>query len=446
MPPNLTEQHVLTLAPDAASAKNGQKLAVLRSWVTRGANEQAVWGECQGSGKNPYKVQVDLSSGDIAYRCSCPSRKQPCKHTLGLLLLLANQPNAFEDDAPPDWVAEWLFKRGQSAQKKAQKQENDATKASAPKSQTKRATARMAKITAGIEELDVWLDDIVRQGFANLQSQSSSPWRTRAARMVDAQAPGIARMLRDLDGIESSGEGWQSRLLQRLSLIHLLIEGFKRLDTLPPAVQDDIRTVIGITIKEEEVQALPGVYDHWLVLGQSVEEEENRLYVQRTWLLGQEHHQPALMLNFSHGKPAFESKLLIGTMLNGDLAFYPGSYPLRALVKQAYSSPTPITSISASPTIRDATAAYAKALATNPWLERFPLALDNVHIVQTSKQWMIRDSDGVALPIAQRFQSGYQLLARSGGYPIMVMGEWDGDTLLPLSTWINGQFAGVTIE
>lgn len=44
-----------------------------------------------------------------------------------------------------------------------------------------------------------------------------------------------------------SGEGWQARLLERLGRLHLLLEGFKHLDMLPPETQVDLRTQIGWT-------------------------------------------------------------------------------------------------------------------------------------------------------------------------------------------------------
>jgi SWIM zinc finger len=51
-----------------------------------------VWGLCAGSGKRPYQTVVDLTGP--AYKCSCPSRKFPCKHALALLL------NWADDGAP----------------------------------------------------------------------------------------------------------------------------------------------------------------------------------------------------------------------------------------------------------------------------------------------------------------------------------------------------------
>lgn len=80
MPLNLTEEQILQLAPDDSSVKAGKGLATLSKWVLRECSGRAVWGHCQGSGKNPYQTVIDLN--DIAFKCSCPSRKFPCKHGL----------------------------------------------------------------------------------------------------------------------------------------------------------------------------------------------------------------------------------------------------------------------------------------------------------------------------------------------------------------------------
>jgi hypothetical protein len=109
-------EQIIALAPDAPSARAGRSLATLSKWVTRGRDERALWGECQGSGKEPYRTQIDLA--ELAFRCSCPSRKFPCKHALGLLLLFASQPAAFAEGERPGWVVEWLEKRGQQAQRR----------------------------------------------------------------------------------------------------------------------------------------------------------------------------------------------------------------------------------------------------------------------------------------------------------------------------------------
>ena len=86
----LNADQILALAPDASSAKAGQSLAGRRKWLALGRDDRAAWGECQGSAREPYRTQIDLA--EPAFRCSCPSRKFPCKHSLGLFLLLASEP------------------------------------------------------------------------------------------------------------------------------------------------------------------------------------------------------------------------------------------------------------------------------------------------------------------------------------------------------------------
>src|SRR5512145_620984 len=112
---------IIALSPDAAAAKAAQELTTLRKWVTLGAGETALWGECRGSGAKPYQTQIDLS--EPAFKCSCPSRKFPCKHALGLFLLLADQPAAIKSSTPPAWVIDWLHTRDERAQKQAEKKE-----------------------------------------------------------------------------------------------------------------------------------------------------------------------------------------------------------------------------------------------------------------------------------------------------------------------------------
>ncbi len=193
-----TTEQVVALAPDEASVKAARGLTHPGKWATLGQNDHALWGECRGSGSQPYQVGVEAS--EPAFKCTCPSRKFPCKHALGLLLLVASQPNALPAGEPPAWLSEWLAKREQTAQRKvARPTDTDLD----PEQQAKRAAAkdkrgaeRQRKVEAGLEELERWLRDLVRQGLAHAQKQPARYWDAMAARLVDAQAPGLARWLR----------------------------------------------------------------------------------------------------------------------------------------------------------------------------------------------------------------------------------------------------------
>ena len=157
MPLNLTEEQILQLAPDDSSVKAGKGLATLSKWVLRECSGRAVWGHCQGSGKNPYQTVIDLN--DIAFKCSCPSRKFPCKHGLGLLLLYARQPDQFTQAEEPEWVTAWLAKRTEKAEKKEQKAKSETPVDEA--AQAKRQEKRHQKVLGGISDLEVWMKDLV---------------------------------------------------------------------------------------------------------------------------------------------------------------------------------------------------------------------------------------------------------------------------------------------
>lgn len=434
----LTTQQILALAADAGAAKSGQGLANLRHWQALGADERAAWGECRGSAKDPYRTQVDLA--EPAFRCTCPSRKFPCKHGLGLLLLLAASPAAFEHAAPPAWVAEWLARRDQAAQSRAQPAP-DSAPASAKReaSATRTASARETKVGAGVAELQRWLRDLIRQGLADAPSRPASFWQNMAARMVDSQAPGLARRVRELGELASSGEGWQSRVLARAGQLHLLLEGYPQIASLPEPLQADLRTAIGWSQQKDELQSAPAVRDHWLVLGQRVEEEDN-LRTQRTWLWGARSDQPALVLSFAMFSQPLDHTLPAGATFDAELAYFPSSYPLRAIVRERFGAPWAIEQMPGEASCAAAIAGYAAALARQPWIERFPIALAAVTPSPAGEGWQVRDQGGHALPLARQFASGWHLLALSGGHALALFGEWDGQALLPLSAWAEGQF------
>src|SRR5689334_18025007 len=75
------------LAPDQASLSAASRLTKKASWIRLESRDALLWGECQGSGANPYRVAVD--AGDHGYKCTCPSRKFPCKHALALMWISA---------------------------------------------------------------------------------------------------------------------------------------------------------------------------------------------------------------------------------------------------------------------------------------------------------------------------------------------------------------------
>ena len=73
--PRYTIEQVHALAPDERALKAGKGQVEPGKGSERGMKDAAVWGLCQGSGKDPHQTQIDLTGP--AFRCSCSSRYFP---------------------------------------------------------------------------------------------------------------------------------------------------------------------------------------------------------------------------------------------------------------------------------------------------------------------------------------------------------------------------------
>jgi hypothetical protein len=431
MSAGMTVEGIYALAPDAKVAAAGRKLGVPRSWESPGRSNDALWGECKGSAV--YQVRVDLS--DLAVKCSCPSRKHPCKHGIGLLFLSLETPLL---DAPaPDWVTDWLARRAArtKARKSAEKREETAPD---PEAKEKRARKRLSRVAAGLDALDLWMEDLVRDGLAAAGTRPASFWETQAKRMVDAQAPGAAARLRRLAGLPNSTPDWTEKLLGGLGRLALLSEAFRRLDALDEPLAESVRTEVGIPLSQEEVlERGEKVADRWIVLGQRTE-DEGRLKARRTWLLGEDTGRYAPILQFAAAGAPFAEGFVSGTEVRGELAFYPGAYPLRAVVRARTGGGTRVEKLPGHGTLEAFLDHTSRATARQPWLERLPATIEGLVPLLDGGRWLVRDRDGGALALARG--EHWTLLSLSGGHPVDLAAEWDGEMLLPLGIVTGGTY------
>ena len=427
---------MIVLAPDASSLRAAQPLASVRSWPVTGAADGStleggtLWGECRGSAATPYRTVVDLSGP--AYRCSCPSRKFPCKHALALMLLWSEGAIGPDGDLP-DWAAGWLATR--SARQTATNTEAKDPKPPAdPAAAQRRADQREARVAAGLAELDRWLCDQVREGLAASQRSEYRHWDDIAARMVDAQAPGLAERLRALASVPHSGPGWEGRLLEEYAMTRLLVTAFRDLDKLPPPLRDTVRSRIGFTVRQADLlaRAVP-VRDRWHVLARR-DLDQDRIQTRRVWLRGRRTGRPALVLSFAAAGQSLDASLRVGAETDADLTFYPGVVPLRALVtarRDTVPGGTP-----PGTTATGLLDGYAAALGQDPWLETWPVVLEATPA--RAPLPCLRDAAGDAVALHPAAGDCWPLFALSGGRPLTVAGEWTPRGLWPLTAWDEG--------
>jgi hypothetical protein len=432
-----TQDRVAQLAPDAASLKAGQGLAAAKKWVTLGQDELFAWGECQGSGAKPYQVQFDLT--EAASKCSCPSRKFPCKHALGLMLILSSSPDAIGKQVMPAWVAEWVAGRAEKAKKK-QEMAAAPPKPIDEEAQANRLEKRMARIAEGLAALKTWSQDLIKGGIATLPSKGYAFFDEPARRLIDAQVPGVAGRVQRLGQIAASGAGWQHSFVSDLASIYLLIRAFEQIEDLPEAVRSDVLANIGIPLKPEDIIALPGTHDIWQIIAQETDVQD-RLRVQRTWLFGSESKRPALVLAFAHGNSALDTSLAPGMCFEGDVSFFPGN-GLRAAVKSR-GELKPLETIRGIENLDDLCNFAGGHLSQEPWLNEVAAPLRQIIPMKSGEQWLMLDAGKRAMSARLTDQAGWLAMAVAGGNPINLMAGYDGRTLRPLAIVAGGEYVSL---
>ena len=408
----LTRDQVLGLAPDPAAAKAGSGLASPARWANTGHDAGAVWGECAGSGTLPYRSQVDL--GDHASSCSCPSRKFPCKHALGLLLLAADGRTA--PATRPDWVETWIGGRAAKAVVRAEKAVAETPRAPAS------TRARDSKVDAGVAELQRWLGDLIAQGLASVKGRGTTDEMAR--RLVDAQARGLATRVEDLGALLVQGAtrpGVAARLLDVIGHLHLLGSAWQHREQLPADVVAALRTRIGFTRTAQDVRTTgEQVTDTWTVVGERVT-DDGRLRTRQQWAVGASTDRVVTLLTFSVNGSPMEPLLPAGHAVPGTLALADGGSPRRAF---AVSLGEPVAAVppGAYADLASALHTVSEDLVTDPFADTHLLFCAGCRLVPGTP-WVVLDEAGGSVPLVG---AAWAALAATGGRRATVVGLWDG--------------------
>jgi hypothetical protein len=330
-----TEQQVISMSPDDASLKAGRSLSGKANWLVASTTDRALWGEIKGSGSKPYQTQVDIQN--LAFKCSCPSRKFPCKHGLGLLLLSANDAEAIAIvNSEPPWVEEWISKRSAKIEKEdIPKEYTDQELEKLEKGKQKRADDRKTQVDAGVEELNLWIQDIVKYGLLALKHKEAIFFDRAAARMIDAKASGLASYIRSLKNIDYSKNDFHYQVMDIMTKLYLLIQSYKNLDKLDDDMKLSIMNQVGWSQSPKELLADENtelIKDKWLVTGQEIDEVDD-IVVHRIWLYGADTHQVALILNFGTRFAPLEITIMPTSVIEAAVVFFPGIVKQRAVIK-----------------------------------------------------------------------------------------------------------------
>ncbi|HEY3486104.1 MAG TPA: SWIM zinc finger family protein [Ilumatobacteraceae bacterium] len=441
--PRWSIEQVAAVAPSPSSLAAAEDLTHPARWSAAGGDDRVLWGRCRGSGAEPYDTMVDHA--DVAWRCSCPSRRQPCKHAIALLMMWVRA--VLPEGVAPATVARWADERvrragtgsGGSADAGSHAGSEPSPEPPAPDpapetdapSTDRSRDERVAKMLEGLVELDRWIDDRMRTGLADPQLARYATWDDLAARLVDARAGALANRIRRLAGLVGASPDWHSEVLAELGVLHLLASGGRRVPELPDALADATAVAAGWQVRQADVLAGVPETDTWIVAGRS-DTREDRIEVRRIWLRGAITGRWAMVLSFAAYRQSLDTSLTVGTAIECDLHRYPGG-SLRALVGR-HDAP-PVAARPPAATVREACGEIGAAVAREPWIERVPATvhaapalLDNRWVLTDDTDSMPLDTDPEALAV---------LLAASAGASLDVTVEWTPRGVVPLAIHLD---------
>lgn len=157
----LTEQYIQSLAYNATSFTNAKKIVSKNQISDTYIVEQGdlIYGQC----KDKYKVSVDFINPQApVFRCTCPSRQIPCKHSIALLYQYFLKKDSFAIGKLP----EDIISKREKIEKKEQKKKQEQSK---PKKVNVSAfVKKMQKQLEGINLVDKFIDECFTVGFASI--------------------------------------------------------------------------------------------------------------------------------------------------------------------------------------------------------------------------------------------------------------------------------------
>lgn len=256
---NLSKEYIDSLATNASAMKNGITLARNGSFVklNKSEDESIIFGECKGSGKNNYICSADFyNPSSPVFRCTCPSKQFPCKHTLGLMYAFIEGKEFILESIPEDI----LDKRERMEKREQTKVEKKKTP---PK---KNKTALKKKINTqieGLELLDKVVKSILKQGFKAISKENIKELNVQLKELGNYYIPAAqSELSRLIEMIQSDDVNNDNIMMQIIYLKSLVKEGKKNLlnrledEEMNLAVESKIEEQLGYAWKLTELEEL----------------------------------------------------------------------------------------------------------------------------------------------------------------------------------------------
>ncbi len=193
----IDEAFVNSQAPNVAAIKNAHGVVIKKKLLNLciAPDKSVIFGECKGSGSENYRTSADFADPTSpVYRCSCPSRQFPCKHTLALMYAYAQGMPFSEDEIPQD-ISEKRTKQLVRVEKK----KSEAV--SPPKTNTRALKKKIEAQIQGLALLESIVFDLVKSGLGSMNAKTALQIEEHAKQLGNAYLPGAKSALQALTGL-----------------------------------------------------------------------------------------------------------------------------------------------------------------------------------------------------------------------------------------------------
>lgn len=248
-----SEQQIASLAPNANAVSNGRKLSAGGKFVSlmRSEDDSFYMGECKGSGKSNYVVSADFADEDHpVFRCSCPSRQFPCKHSLGLMFEMAAGKSFALGEIPADILDKREKKQAREAKKAVSAGEKKPASEKSARSGKAARTKKIKKQLEGLKLMKQLTDQLMNTGLSSMGSVSLKNYRDLAKQLGDYYLPGpqnyFNQLILEMEAYQKDSDKEHYHraveVLKRLRALEKKAEVYlnEKLDTDQPEADDDI--------------------------------------------------------------------------------------------------------------------------------------------------------------------------------------------------------------
>ncbi|WP_051033592.1 SWIM zinc finger family protein [Acetivibrio cellulolyticus] len=190
----ITEEFINSIAPNQNAVTNGLGLVKKNSFAKLNISndETVLFGECKGSGASNYITSADFINQDTpVFRCTCPSRQFPCKHSIGLLFAYINGKKFEAAEIPAD-----ILEKREKIEQREEKKKAEGEKG--PKKINKSALKKkIAAQIEGLELLEKIVGNFVQAGLGTINAKTIQIMNEQVKQLGNYYLSGPQTVLKD---------------------------------------------------------------------------------------------------------------------------------------------------------------------------------------------------------------------------------------------------------